>query len=190
VEVEKRLSIRRFGAKLALGGFVWLATVAARGADGDAPGSDIIHDGSSNGVVVVSETKTNRLSDEPVKKGSTVEMVESNGMYSFNIDLERHPEVHPAESAKVERADEMAPASFNDVEALDVSQILDVYAKFTGAELDIGAGVREVAAPIQLKFTPAMTRGQVVDMLDDHLLKVGVVVTHPDAKHAVFRLKQ
>ncbi len=71
---------------------------------------------------------------------------------------------------------------------IDMASMLLIYAEFTGAQLDIGDGVRQ-APDILLKSTPPMTRIQVVELLDDLLLKAGVVVTHSDAKHAVFRLK-
>jgi hypothetical protein len=102
--------------------------------------------------------------------------------------MERAAEAVPPGSSKVERPQETVPASMN--RAIDMAQMLLIYAEFTGAELEVGEGVRQVSGYIPLKNTPPMTRIQVVDLLDDLLLKAGVVVIHPDAKHAVFRLKQ
>jgi len=88
----------------------------------------------------------------------------------------------------VERPQKIVPPSVN--RPTDIAEMLLIYAEFTGAELDIGEGVREVPGYIPLTSTPAMTRAEVVALIDNLLLKAGVVVTHPDTKDAVFRLKR
>ena len=91
-------------------------------------------------------------------------------------------------SAKLDRPDEMIPSQL--MEPVDIGQLLVIYAKFTGAQLDISQDVRQLPAMIYFDGScPAMTRAQAVDMLDAALLKAGVVVTHHGPKHAVFRLE-
>ena len=127
------------------------------------------------------------MSNQQSKNGTIAGLVESNGLYSIDIEMERAGKVPPPGSSKVERPQETVPASMN--RPIDMASMLLIYAEFTGTELDIGEEVRQVPGYMPLESTPPMTRIQVVDLLDDLLLKVGVVVRHPDAKHAVFRLK-
>jgi hypothetical protein len=176
-------------ASLACVAIVWLTTLVSRGSDPSSINLSVFRDGSSDEVFVVNDATTNALTNKPINRGTKVSVVESNGLYSIDIDIEPAKENVCPNASKVDRPDETVPPSINDC-SLDISQMLAIYAKFTGAELDIGEGVRQVADPIYLKSTPAMTRAQVVDLVDDLLLKAGVVVTHPDSKHAVFRLKQ
>ena len=111
------------------------------------------------------------------KVGAAI-LVESNGMYRINIEMEASG--HAAE-------EEVIPAGVNG-RPLDVKQVLSVYGELTEAELDVGEDVREVAGKISIGPTPAMTRAQAVERLDKLLLEMGVVVTHPDSRHVAFRL--
>jgi hypothetical protein len=105
---------------------------------------------------------------------------------------EQIAEVSPkAHTPIVERPDEMLPPGFDDHNGLSVSEILRAYGELIGADLDVEKGVRQINHPIFLpRNTPEMTRAQAVMFLDNALLGVGVVVTHLDTKHVVFRLKK
>ncbi len=93
-------------------------------------------------------------------------------------------------SERIERPDEMQPPGMDNHPA-EIGQALEIYALFTGAELDVGEGVRQLPGYIRLPSSyPAMTRAQAMAMLDSAMLKAGVVVTHPDTRHVVFRLKR
>jgi len=144
---------------------------------------NLLAETSSNYVIVAT---TNRQASQASGAASIPGLVVSNGLYA--IDIEPQPGASASGLSKVERPEEAVQASLN--RPVDMAAMLLIYAEFTGAELDIGQGVREVPALMPLESTPPMTRAQVVDLLDELLLEAGVVVTHPDAKHAVFRLKQ
>jgi hypothetical protein len=78
-----------------------------------------------------------------------------------------------------------------DIHPADMGQALAIYAEFTGAQLDAGEGVRQLPGLVRLpRSYPAMTRAQAMELLDSAMLRAGVVVTHPDPKHVVFRSKQ
>ena len=174
---------------LAFVAIVWLTTLVTRGSDPSSIHLSVFRDGSSNEVFVVNNATTNALTNQSINQGTIVSVMESNGLYSIDIDMKPAKGNLSPDASKVDRPDATVPPSFDDY-PLDISQVLEIYAKFTGAELDIGEGVCRVSEPIYMKSTPAMTRAQAVDLVDDLLLKAGVVVTHPDSKHAVFRLKQ
>src|ERR1019366_982364 len=65
-------------------------------------------------------------------------------------------------SAKLDRPDEMIPSQL--MEPVDIGQLLVIYAKFTGAQLDISQDVRRFPAIIFFDGScPAMTRAQAAD---------------------------
>jgi len=93
-------------------------------------------------------------------------------------------------SAKIDRPNEMLPQELM-YTTVGVDQLLPVYAKFTGAQLDVSDDVRAFQGIIVFKDSyPPMTRAEALDVLDTALLKAGVVVTHRGPKLAIFRLKQ
>ena len=93
-----------------------------------------------------------------------------------------------ASSAIIERPDEMLPAT--EMPSADIGDVLTLYAELTGANLDVEDGVRHLPVRVPFKRSyPAMTRAQAIDMIDTALLQAGVVVTHPNTKHVIFRLK-
>jgi hypothetical protein len=92
-------------------------------------------------------------------------------------------------SAIIERPDEMLPGT--EMGSADIRDVLSLYSELTGANLDVEDGVRHLHARVSFKRTyPAMTRAQAIEMIDTALLQAGVVVTHPDIKHVIFRLKR
>jgi len=187
VYVKVRLTFQHFRSSVAFVAFVWFAALTALGSDSPSIGIAVPGGGSSNEVFLVNNATTNKLSSQPSKNGTIAGLVESNGLYRIDIEMEPAANAVPPGSSKVERPQETVPASMN--RPIDMASMLLIYAEFTGAELDIGEGVRQVPGYMPLKSPPPMTRIQVVDLLDELLLKAGVVVTHPDAKHAVFGLK-
>lgn len=187
VDVKMRITFRRFWASLAFVSFVWLAALTARASDPPSVRPAVPGGSSSNQVSVATNAITNGVSNQPSIKRTLPGLTESNGLYSIDIKMEPAVATAPPGSSKVERPQEIIPASMN--QPVDMALMLVIYVELTRAELDIGEGVRQVQEYLPLKSTPPMTRIQIVDLLDDLLLKAGVVVTHPDAKHAVFRLK-
>ena len=91
-------------------------------------------------------------------------------------------------TSTVDGPDEIFSPSSNP--PLNISQMLRVYAELTDAELDIGPGVLQATGHTPSHVTPEMTRGQMIEHIDSLFLQMGVVVTHPDAKHVAFRLKR
>ncbi len=69
---------------------------------------------------------------------------------------------------------------------LELSQILPIYAALTDAQLDISRLGKPPTVLISFENKEAMTKAEVVRLLDKEFYSHGIVATHPDKKHVVF----
>jgi hypothetical protein len=94
-----------------------------------------------------------------------------------------------SESSVTTKPQEDVPAGIIE-SPIDISQTLDIYAKLTGASMDVEESVRETQRIVFGNQTyPAMTKAQARDFLEKGLRAAGVVVIHQRTNHVVFRLQ-
>ncbi len=95
-----------------------------------------------------------------------------------------------AHSVSGQQSAEMLPAGVMESPA-GVNDVLAVYAKLTGATLEVEESVHQIQGAIPFPPSyPAMTKAQACDFLEVGLRKAGVAITHPDANHVIFKLQR
>src|SRR5678816_1052116 len=95
----------------------WMGIIVALQTAITAFGAD-----SSNVVFAVTNTATTNSSSQPSIARTTPGLVESNGMYSIDIQMEPPEEVIPAGTCSM---------------PLDMKQVLAIYTELTGAKLKV-----------------------------------------------------
>lgn len=85
--------------------------------------------------------------------------------------------------------DAIVPAGSINFINVDLSQFLQFYSAFTGAQLDTSQlGSRLPSILIHFTNTNAVTRTEAIRLLDRALYdEAGIVATHPDKTHVVFK---
>ena len=90
----------------------------------------------------------------------------------------------------LQRASKIIPAGGIKFFSIELSQLLPFYAEYAGAQLDTSELGK--LQPLQISFENKkdVTRSEIVQLLDKALYdQIGIVVSHPDSKHAVFRFR-
>ena len=87
-------------------------------------------------------------------------------------------------------AEDVLPAGSVKFMGLPVVQALRIYADLSRTEMEVAPGVKELPVLITFENKTAMKRAELVQEFDAALLaQAGIVVKHPDNKHAVIRLR-
>src|SRR4051794_38269877 len=81
-------SIQRSAPSVAFVVMVWLAALTAHGSDSRSIRIAIPGGGSSNEVLVVNNATTNKSSNHSIENGNIAGLVESNGLYSIDFEME------------------------------------------------------------------------------------------------------
>ena len=159
-------------------GLVLFAAHISRGSDLSPVKIEVLQTNSSNVVLVVNEPLATNSSSQHGKGEGIVSLVESNGLYRIEIKTEK-------------QAEEIIPAS-SCPWPLEMTQVLDIYAKLTDAELQAENDVRRFPGLFRFPTqVPAMTRAQACEFLEKMLRdQAGVEVVHPDDKHVILRLRK
>jgi hypothetical protein len=72
----------------------------------------------------------------------------------------------------------------------ELPQVLGLYADLSGAQLDTNQIARAFPVLISFENKKDMTRAEAIKLFDKAFHdQAGLVVTHPDAKHVVFRMR-
>jgi hypothetical protein len=73
---------------------------------------------------------------------------------------------------------------------LQLPKVLELYAEITGAQLDTNQIARAFPVVISVENKKDITRAEAIKLFDKAFHdQAGLVVTHPDAKHVVFRMR-
>jgi hypothetical protein len=104
---------------------------------------------------------------------ATPGIVESNGMYSIDIQMESTEELLPAGTTPM---------------PLPIAEVLAIYAELTGAELQVDEAVRNFPGQLRFGQYPEMTRTQACDFVERMLRdQAGVELVQVNGPRAVVR---